>query len=485
MTDDTPSAPRSGIGDAPKRREDARFVTGCGTYLDDMAFDGMVHAAVLRSPHAHARISHLDASAARSAPGVLAVLTADDALADGLQPMQPVAQANTRTGEPFAFAPQPLLAPDTVRHVGEPVALIIAQTRAQALDAAELVVVAYDPLPAVVTAAAARAPGAPLLSPEVPDNLCMDWQLGDAAAVEAAFATAAHRVTLQLDNHRIVTNPMEPRGGIGSYDAARDRYTLHVSSQNIHGNRDLAARALGVSPDRVRFIAPDVGGGFGAKNFAYAEHALILWAAKRVGRPVKWIASRSEVFLSDHQARDHQAEAALALDADGTFLALRIVSTANIGAYMVGSSGGVQTNQYVHLAGTVYAIPAIALRVTTVLTNTTPIGVTRGPGFAEMGNIMERLVDAAARQCGFDRAALRRRNFARTDADDQRRRQRRGQRRFCRHLRSRAGAGRCRGIRRPSPRQRGARQIARPGLRLSHQGHRRLAARERRYPFRR
>ncbi|HET6237604.1 MAG TPA: xanthine dehydrogenase family protein molybdopterin-binding subunit [Acetobacteraceae bacterium] len=409
----TVSTTRSTIGDTPKRREDARFVAGRGTYLDDLAFDSVTHAALLRSPHAHARITHLDATAARSAPGVLAVLTSDDAEADGLQPMQPVAQANTQTGEPFAFAPQPLLAHDTVRHVGEPVAMIVAETRAQALDAAELITVEYDPLPAVVTAAAARVPGAPLLSPLVPGNLCMDWHVGDAEAVDAAFATAAHTIRLRLDNHRIVTNPMEPRGGIGSYDASDGRYTLHVSSQNIHGNRDLAARALGVSPDRVRFIAPDVGGGFGAKNFAYAEHALILWAAKRVGRPVKWIASRSEVFLSDHQARDHQAQASLALDAGGTFLALRIASTANIGAYMVGSAGGVQTNQYAHLPGTVYAIPAIALYVTTVLTNTTPIGVTRGPGFAEMVNIVERLIDTAAHQCGLDRIELRRRNFVR------------------------------------------------------------------------
>ena len=306
--------------------------TGRGAYLDDLRFDGMVHAALLRSPHAHARITRLDVNAARSAPGVLAVLTGDDVAADGLRPMLPVAQANTQTGEPFAFAPQPLLARDTVRYVGEPMALIVAQTDAQALDAAERVAVTYDALPAVVTVEAARAPGAPLLSPLVPGNVCMDWHVGNAAAVDAAFADAAHRVTLHLDNHRIVTNPMEPRGGIGSYDAASERYTLHVSSQNIHANRDLAARALGVSPDRVRFIAPDVGGGFGAKNFAYAEHALLLWAAKRVGRPVKWIASRSEVFLSDHQARDHQAEASLALDAEGNFLALRIVSAANIGA---------------------------------------------------------------------------------------------------------------------------------------------------------
>jgi carbon-monoxide dehydrogenase large subunit len=239
----------------------------------------------------------------------------------------------------------------------------------------------------------------------------MDWHWGDSRAADTAFATAAHVVSLRLDNHRIVTNPMEPRGAVGSYDAARGRYTLFVSSQNIHGNRDATARALGVPPADVRFIAPDVGGGFGAKNFTYAEHALILWAARRVGRPVKWIATRSEGFVSDHQARDHRADASLALDADGRFLALRVNSVANIGAYMAGGAGAVQTNQYVHLQGSIYAIPAIALHVVTALSNTTPIGVTRGPGFAEAVNIVERLIDAAARQCGFDRAELRRRNM--------------------------------------------------------------------------
>ena len=189
---------------------------------------------------------------------------------------------------------------------------------------------------------------------------------------------------------------MEPRGAVGAYDSAQDRYTLHVSSQNIHGNRDATARALGVPAASVRFIAPDVGGGFGAKNFTYAEHALVLWAAKRVGRPVKWIATRSEGFVSDHQARDHHAEAALALDADGRFLALRVASVANVGAYMAGGSAAVQTNQYVHLQGTIYAIPAIELHIAAVLSNTTPIGVTRAPGFAESVNIIERLIDTAA-----------------------------------------------------------------------------------------
>ena len=260
---------RSVIGDAPKRREDSRFVTGRGRYLDDLAFEGLTHAVALRSPHAHAIIRAVDAVAARAAPGVLALLTAEDV----------------------------------------------------------------------------HAAGAPEISPEVPDNLCFDWRTGDSGAVAAAFAAAAHVVELDLENHRIVTSPMEPRGVIGLWDAERGRYKAYVSSQSIHATRDNTARALGVPPSAVRFVAPDVGGGFGAKNFIYPEHVLILWAAKRVGRPVKWIATRSEGFLSDHQARDHRAEAALALDATGRFLALRVNSTANAG-YKGQSTGDTGTDKF-------------------------------------------------------------------------------------------------------------------------------------------
>ena len=402
---------RSGIGDAPKRREDLRFLTGQGRYLDDLTFARVTHAVVLRSPHAHARILAIDTAAARAAPGVLAVLTAEDAGADGLKPLFPAAEANTQTGERFAFAPQPLLADGKLRYAGEPVALIVAETRDAALDAAELVAIDYAPLPAVTKAAAARAAGAPQLAPEVPGNLCFDWLTGDSAAVAAAFAAAAHVVRLALDNHRIVTNPIEPRGVVGLYDAATGRYTAHVSSQSIHATRDQAARALGVAPVRVRFVAPDVGGGFGAKNFIYPEHVLIPWAARRVARPVKWIATRGEVFLADHQGRDQQAEAALALDGEGRFLALRVASIANLGAYLSGSAGGVQTFQYAFLPGTVYRIPAIELRIAAVFTNTVPIGVLRGPGYGEANNIIERLIDEAAAQTGFDRTELRRRNL--------------------------------------------------------------------------
>ena len=413
---DEGGAIKSVIGDTPRRREDDRFVTGRGAYLDDLTFDRLAHAVVLRSPHAHARIGSIDLGMAKTAPGVLAVLTAPDARADGLLPLVPNVTANTETGEPFAFMPEPLLSEEKVRYVGEPVALIVAESRAQALDAAERIAIDYAPLPAVVTCDAARAPDAPEVAAAVPGNLCLDWHTGDLDKVEAAFAAAAHTVTLRLDNHRVITNPMEPRGVVGAYDPATGRYTVHVSSQAIHGNRDNTARALGVPREAVRFIAPDVGGGFGAKNFTYVEFALLAWAARRVGRPVKWIATRTEVFLADHQARDHKAEAALALDAEGRFLALRVESVANLGAYSAGSSAAVQTFQYGHLPGTIYAVPAIELRVRAVLTNTTPIGVTRGPGFAEMVNIMERLIDEAARQCGFDRAELRRRNMIRPDA---------------------------------------------------------------------
>jgi carbon-monoxide dehydrogenase large subunit len=401
---------RSGIGDRPKRREDFRFVTGRGCYLDDLAFDGLTHAVVLRSPHAHARIDRVDTRPARAMAGVLAVLTAADVSTDGLQPLRPTAEANAQTGEKFSFVPQPLLAAQKVRYAGEPVVLIVAETRTQALDAAEAVIVDYAALPAVTTALSARAAAAPQIAAEVPGNVCFDWHTGDTQAVDAAFAAAAHVVKLDFENHRIVTNPIEPRGVIGLWDPEHGRYTAYVSSQSIHNTRDHAARALGVPAAAVRFVAPDVGGGFGAKNFIYPEHVLILWAARRVGRPVKWIATRSEVFLADHQARDQHAEAALALDADGRFLALRVASTADVGAYLV-SAGGVQTFQYAHLPGTVYRIPAVALRIAGILTNTAPIGVTRGPGFAEAVNIIERLIDQAARQCGFDRAELRRKNM--------------------------------------------------------------------------
>lgn len=399
------------IGDAPRRREDIRFVQGVGRYLDDIAFDGLCHAAFVRSPHAHAVIEGIDTAAAAAMPGVLTVLTGNDAAADGLKALTPFVTANTVTGEPFACDDQPLLATDKVRFSGETVAIVVAETKAAALDAAEAVLVDYQELPAVMRGLAALEDGAPAISPAAPGNLCLDWRTGDAAAVGAAFEAAAHVAELSLLNHRLGTHPIEPRGGVGVFEAETGRYVLHVSSQNIHGNRDFIAAALGARREDVRWIAPDVGGGFGAKNFAYPEQALLLWVAKRLARPVKWIASRSEVFLADHQSRDHEATARLALDADGRFLALEIDSVANLGGYMAGSAGAVQTNQYAHLPGTVYDIGAVAMRVRAALSNATPLGVMRGPGFAEMVNILERLVDRAATVSGIDRLELRRRNL--------------------------------------------------------------------------
>jgi carbon-monoxide dehydrogenase large subunit len=391
---------RLGLGASPRRREDSRFLIGKGEYLDDLAFAGVAHAVLVRSPHAHAGINGIDTAEARAASGVLAVLTARDVSADGLNDLPPTVEANVVTGERFHFKALPSLARDEVRYVGQLVALVVAETKPQALDAAELVRVDYEPRPVVMS---------PETAAEMPELLCMDWRLGDA---DLAFASAAHIVSLRLHNHRIVTNPMEPRGVVGVYDSATGQFIAHVSSQSLHGNRDAIARVLAVPPERLRFVAPDVGGGFGAKNFPYPEQALIPWAAKRCGRPVKWIASRTEGFVSDHQARDHLANASLALDEQGNFLGLRVDSISNVGAYMCGGAGSLQTFQYPHLQGSIYNIPSVGLRIRTVMTNTTPVGVTRGPGFAEAINIIERLIDAAARQCGFDRATLRRRNMA-------------------------------------------------------------------------
>lgn len=399
------------IGETPRRSEDLRFLKGEGRYVDDLPFENLAYMAILRSPHAHAVLHAVDAAAAIRHPGVLAVLTGADMDAAGIAPMQPYVRENFRNGEAFAFEPHPPLALDRVRYAGQPVALVVARTPAQARDAAESIGVEYEPLEAVTTVRSARADGAPQLSAAIPGNVVLRWDVGDADATERAFAAAAHIVELSLANHRVVTNSMEPRGGVGYYNPDGKCYTLHVSSQSLHMVRDSVAETLGVEPDKVRLIAPDVGGGFGVKNASYVEHVLMLWAARETGCPVKWINDRSSGFVSDHQARDHIADAALALDDKGRFLALRVTSWANLGAYLCGSAGRVCTDQYASLPGSVYAIPAIRLTIGAVATNTVPIGVTRGPGFAETVNIVERLIDRAARETGIDRAELRRRNL--------------------------------------------------------------------------
>lgn len=391
---------RIGIGKAPRRVEDQRFLTGEGTYVDDVVEDGMVHAVVLRSPHAHARIAAIDTADALAAPGVLAILAGADQEAAGIRPVLPYQEQSPLTGSPFTYPRRMPLALGTVRHVGEPVAVAIAKTREQARDAAELIAVDYQTLPAT-TSVQEAAPG----------DLCGTEDIGDKEAVEAAFAAAAHVTRLDLVNHRIITNPMEPRGAIGMFDAGSGRYTLRVSSQGLHMVRDNVAATLGVEPRQLRLLAEDVGGGFGAKNFPYPEYALMLWAAREVGRPVKWINVRSETFVADDQARDHVSHVELALDAEGKFQALRISTTVNLGAYLDGAMGAVGSTQYVALMGSVYAVPAFHLDLRMVHTNLAPLGVTRGPGFAEAAYLMERLIDAAAGEMDIDCAELRRRNL--------------------------------------------------------------------------
>lgn len=397
--------PKLKIGDSPRRTEDSRFVTGAGCYVDDMQPQNLAHAVVLRSPHAHAKLISIDTGAAVASPGVVAILTGQDLDGAGIDALQPTEQVNVYSGEPFHFPSQYVLAKGLVRYAGEPVALIIADSRAQALDAAELVAVDYSPLPAITSITDSLATGDA-------DNICLEWKVGDPAMCEAAFAAAAHTTSLDAHNHRIVTNSMEPRGAIGEFDPTSGRYTLHVSSQSLHAIRDRVALTLGIDASKVRLVAPDVGGGFGVKNFIYPEMVLLCWAGRVAGRPVKWINTRSESFISDHQARDNDARAELSLDADGNFTGLRVWSRGNLGAYLSASMARIYTEQFVKLPGGAYRIPAVHVDVGAVFTNTVPTGVTRGPGYAEFANIMERLVDRAATETGRDPAALRRQNLA-------------------------------------------------------------------------
>ena len=402
---------RAGIGEAPKRVEDERFLTGAGTYVDDMVLDGMVHAVVLRSPHAHARILGIETEDARAAPGVLTILTGPDQASAGIRPIAPFQSRSPLTAKPFTHPPRLPLAVDRVRHVGEAVAVVVAETHEQARDAGERIAVGYESLSATTTPEAALAAAAIPLSDGSDSNLCAEESVGDRAAVDAAFKAAAHVARVDVVNHRIITNPMEPRGAIGAFDAGSKRYTLYVSCQGLHLIRGNVAASLGVETERVRLIAPDVGGGFGVRNFPYPEYALTLWAAREAGRPVKCINTRGDTFSGDDQARDHVGHAELALDPDGRFLALRVSTFANLGAYLTGAMGTVGSLQYVALMGTVYAVPVFHVDLKAVHTNEAPTGVTRGPGFSEAVYLMERVIDQAAREMNLDPAELRRRNL--------------------------------------------------------------------------
>jgi aerobic carbon-monoxide dehydrogenase large subunit len=401
------------IGQSILRKEDRRFLTGAGQFTDDVSAQNATHAYFLRSPHAHARIRGIDTSRAKAAPGVVAIFTGDDlAGVNGL----PCGWLITGTdGKPMNEPPHPVLAKGKVRHVGDPVALVIAESRNQAKDAAELIDVDYDVLPAAVRCTDALKDGAPQVHDEAPGNRCYTWALGDKGAVDAAFAQAAHVTKLDLVNNRLVANAIEPRAAVASYNRAEDAYTLYVTSQNPHVERLLmTAFVLGLPEHKVRVIAPDVGGGFGSKIYLYAEETAMVWASKRVGRPIRWAAERSEAFISDAHGRDHVTHAELALDAQGKFLAMRVDTTANLGAYLSTFASCIPTILYATLLAGQYTTPAIFCEVTAVFTNTVPVDAYRGAGRPEATFVVERLVHQAAVEMGIAQDEIRRRNFIRS-----------------------------------------------------------------------
>jgi carbon-monoxide dehydrogenase large subunit len=401
-----------GIGSATPRFEDARLLRGLGRYVDDIALPGMAHMAVVRSPHASARIAAIDAAAARALPGVLAVLTGADLAADGWGTLHTIVERRRRDGTPMAHPPYRLLALDAVRFVGDAVAIVIAETAAAALDGRDAVAVDYDSQPAVTDVADAARPGAAAVWPaDVPDNECFVFALGDAGAVAAGFAAAHHVSTLDFRISRVSANPMEPRSAIGLHDPGDDRFTLYAGTQIPHKLRtELAERTMLMPAHRLRVVSPDVGGAFGMKGSPYPEYGLVLWAARRLGRPVRWSATRSESFLSDYHARDNVSRIELALAEDGEFLALRIRTLANLGAYLAFNTPHAPTNNLGGLAG-VYRTPAIHAEVRGLFTHTQPTAPYRGAGRPEATYALERVIDIAAREMGIDRIALRRRNL--------------------------------------------------------------------------
>ena len=399
---------RFGIGQPVRRIEDVRFITGRGRYVADIDLPGMVHGQVLLSPHAHARITRIDVTSARAAPGVICVLTGKD-VAESQLPPQFMPED---MGGPKGYrAIRPVLAADVVKHVGDRVAFVVAETAAQARDGLELIEVTYESLPAVTDLVAAAEPGVPQVWDAAPGNVCVTLAMGDKAATEAAFAKAARTVKLRLENNRLAPAAMEPRGAIGVYDAGADSYTLYSSIQNPHGVRALlASTVLQVPETRLRVVGPDVGGGFGMKGDVYPEDALVLLAARQYGRPVKWIASRSESFLSDDYGRDQIIEAEMALDDGGRILALRANALHNFGAYVVGAACVVPMFA-LKLMPSVYEVPAVHVAARAMFTNTTPTHPYRGAGRPEAAYVIERLINLAATQLGIDPVELRRRNL--------------------------------------------------------------------------
>ncbi len=404
----------TGIGASVRRKEDVRFLTGAGNYIDDINQPGQTCAVFLRSPHARAKILGIDASGARDTPGVVAVFTGADLAADGIGDLPCGWLVKSRDGSDMIQPPHPPVAVERVNYVGEPYGIVIAETLQAARDGAEAVSADFEDLPAVVDVATATE--AEQLHESVPNNRCYDWEFGDQAATEAAFARAAHVTSLDIVNNRLIPNAMEPRAAIGCYDAASGDYTLYMNTQNPHLERLILAAFVQLAPEsKLRVVSPDVGGGFGSKIFVYAEETAVTWAAGKVRRPVKWVAERSESFLGDCHGRDHVTHAELALADDGEFLGVRVATTANMGAYLSTFASSVPTYLYGTLLAGQYRTPAIYVEVQSVFTNTCPVDAYRGAGRPEATYVVERLVETAAREMGMDPAEIRRRNFIQPD----------------------------------------------------------------------
>jgi carbon-monoxide dehydrogenase large subunit len=403
---------RYGISQPVRRREDLRFLTGRGTFADDCNMPGQAYASFVRSPVAHGALRGIDADAACAAPGVLAVFTGADLKAAGLKGIVARPLSGRVDMDPPLHTPRPGLAQDVVRHVGEPVAVVVAETRAQADDAAALIALDIAERPAVTKIADAAAPGAPSVWDHAPDNVGNVWHLGDTAACDAAFAKAAHVTKLALHNNRILANPIEPRTSLASYDPAADRYTLVASNQGVQYFMEvLTQQVFGFGREHLRVLAYDVGGGFGVKEQPMPEDLAILFAAKALGRPVKWTGSRAEHFLSDNHSRDADLEAELALDTDGNFLALRVRDTEAMGAYFACNGVGMPLRNFPNGLPLVYRTPIITVDVKMVMTHTNSVGPYRGAGREQAAYVVERLIDEAARETGRDPVALRRQNL--------------------------------------------------------------------------
>ena len=401
-----------GVAQPVRRVEDHRLLLGQGRYTDDIATAHAAHAVVLRSPHAAARIVSVDADAACAIPGVLGIYTGADLDADGIGGNPCDIPLKNRDGTDRADVPHPILASGAVRHVGDPVAVIVAETLQAARDAAEAIMVDYDTLPSITDLGAAMDAGQAQVWPQVPGNVCFDWEAGDKARTDELFAQAAHVTRLTVVNNRIVVNSMEARAAIAEYDATTEKWTLTTNTQGGWGIKGMLAAAIFKVPaDRFRVITPDVGGGFGMKLFLYAEHALVCYAARKLGRPVKWASERSEAFLSDTHGRDNITQGEIAVDKDGLVLALRTRNVANMGAYLSNYAPFIPTGAGTKVLASVYGFQAIHAHVIGVFTNTVPVDAYRGAGRPESNYMVERLMDAAANEIGLDRIAFRRKNM--------------------------------------------------------------------------